>query len=92
MFQLGDEMELLVETARSFANDSLAPALRASEEAREVAGPIRDAYAQIGLESGPELLKISRDMITVMRRWARLTVSPRRHTAHRSASETQTSS
>ena len=49
MFQLGDEMELLVETARSFAEDSLAPALRAAEEARGVAGAVRDAYAQIGL-------------------------------------------
>jgi alkylation response protein AidB-like acyl-CoA dehydrogenase len=49
MFELGDEMELLVETARSFASDSLAPAMRESEEARQVADAVRGAYSQIGL-------------------------------------------
>ena len=48
MFQLGDEMELLVETARSFATDSLAPGLRDAEVARGVADRVRATYAQIG--------------------------------------------
>jgi len=47
--ELGDELALLVDTARSFAQEQLAPHFRAAEAAREVAAPVRAAFAQIGL-------------------------------------------
>lgn len=50
----GDELELLVETARSFAREQLLPGLRAAEAARELPSAVRDAFAQIGL-AGLEL-------------------------------------
>jgi alkylation response protein AidB-like acyl-CoA dehydrogenase len=52
--ELGDDLELLVETARSFTQEELAPRIRASEAAREVDAPVRKAHAQIGL-AGLEL-------------------------------------
>ncbi len=56
MFDLdpGDELELLVQTTRSFAEDELAPKLRDHEQARCVGPAVRDAFAQIGL-AGLEL-------------------------------------
>jgi alkylation response protein AidB-like acyl-CoA dehydrogenase len=51
---LGEELELLVQTARSFSREQLLPHLRAAESAREVAAPVRAAFAQIGL-AGLEL-------------------------------------
>jgi len=51
MFDLeaGADLEILVDTARSFARDELAPALRASEEARDVSAELRRSFAEIGL-------------------------------------------
>ena len=51
MFDLdpGDELELLVETARSFASDELFPSMREHERAREVGAAVREAFAQIGM-------------------------------------------
>lgn len=56
MFDLdpGDDLELLVETARGFAAEELAPRLREAEADRAVAPPVRAAFAHIGL-SGLEL-------------------------------------
>lgn len=45
----GDELALLVETARSFAEEQLAGRRREAESARAVDGGVRAAYAQIGL-------------------------------------------
>jgi alkylation response protein AidB-like acyl-CoA dehydrogenase len=60
MFDLdpGDDLALVVETARRFAETELRPALRDSETARAVSGQIRDAYAEIGLAA----LEISEDL------------------------------
>jgi alkylation response protein AidB-like acyl-CoA dehydrogenase len=51
MFDLGigEDLQILVDTARSFAQGELAPRLRASEEARAVAPGLRRSFAQIGL-------------------------------------------
>src|SRR5262245_21867110 len=51
MFDLGigEDLEILVETARSFAQSELAPVLRASEERRAPAPALRRSFAQIGL-------------------------------------------
>jgi alkylation response protein AidB-like acyl-CoA dehydrogenase len=51
MFDLGieEELELLVETARSFAQDELAPKLRDFEKARGVDEGVMDSFSQIGL-------------------------------------------
>ena len=46
---LGEELELLVETARTFAEAELGPRLRDSERARSVDGEVRRSFAQIGL-------------------------------------------
>lgn len=56
MFDLepGDELSLLIETARSFGEDELRPAMRDHEAARAVAPPVLAAFAQIGL-AGLEL-------------------------------------
>jgi alkylation response protein AidB-like acyl-CoA dehydrogenase len=47
---LGDELALLVETARSFAQEQLAPRIRHAEGERGVDAPVRASFAQIGLE------------------------------------------
>jgi alkylation response protein AidB-like acyl-CoA dehydrogenase len=51
MFDLdaGEDLEILIETARSFARDELAPVLRRSEEQRSVGPDLRRSFAQIGL-------------------------------------------
>jgi alkylation response protein AidB-like acyl-CoA dehydrogenase len=56
MFDLspGEDLELLVDTARSFAQDELAPRIRDAESAREVDAEVRAAFRQIGL-AGLEL-------------------------------------
>ncbi len=51
---LGDELELLVETARSFAEEELAPRVRAAEAARGLDRRAREAFGAIGL-AGLEL-------------------------------------
>jgi alkylation response protein AidB-like acyl-CoA dehydrogenase len=50
----GDELALLAETARKLAGETLRPRLREAEAARGVAGPVRAAYAEVGL-AGLEL-------------------------------------
>ena len=56
MFHLdpGEEYALLVETTRSFATESLTPAIRTAESQRAVADEVHAAFAQIGL-AGLEL-------------------------------------
>ena len=56
MFDLdpGDELGLLVETARSFAEEELAPRLREHERARAVDPAVRSSFSQIGM-AGLEL-------------------------------------
>ncbi len=51
MFDLdpGEELALLVETTRSFAEEALTPALREAEHARGVSPSVRAAFEQIGL-------------------------------------------
>lgn len=53
-FDYGDDLDLIVETARSFATDELLPKLRDHEAARAVEPGIRQAYREIGL-AGLEL-------------------------------------
>ena len=53
-FDYGDDLDLIVETARSFATDELLPKLRDHESARGVEPDVRKAYAEIGL-AGLEL-------------------------------------
>lgn len=53
-FDCGEDLTLVAQTARSFAEDALAPKLRDSEAARAVDGSVRDAFDQIGL-AGLEL-------------------------------------
>ncbi len=53
-FEFGDDLELIAETARSFAREELFPNLRAHEEAREVAPDTRAAFREMGL-AGLEL-------------------------------------
>jgi alkylation response protein AidB-like acyl-CoA dehydrogenase len=48
-FGLTEELELLVHTARSFAEKELTPRLRSAEAARAVEGGVRAAYVRIGL-------------------------------------------
>jgi alkylation response protein AidB-like acyl-CoA dehydrogenase len=50
----GDELELLAQTARSFAEEQLAPHLREAEAERSVPAAVRAAFSQIGL-AGLEL-------------------------------------
>ncbi len=51
MFDLdaGDDLDLLVETARKLAVGELSPRLRASESAREVAADLRTLWEEVGL-------------------------------------------
>ena len=44
-FELGDDLELIVETAKSFARDELLPSLREHENARSVAPATRRSFA-----------------------------------------------
>ena len=53
-FEYGDDLDLIVETARSFAMDELLPKLRDHESARGVESDVRKAYDEIGL-AGLEL-------------------------------------
>ena len=48
-FELGDDLELIVETARSFAQEELLPGLRDHEAARAVSSEIRKSFGEIGL-------------------------------------------
>ncbi len=48
-FGLGEDLGLIVETARSFAQDELHPRLREHEGARAVLPAIRETFAQMGL-------------------------------------------
>ncbi|MDH5672508.1 MAG: acyl-CoA/acyl-ACP dehydrogenase [Myxococcales bacterium] len=49
-FALGEELELLVKTARDFAGRRLAPAIREAERRRGVAAAVRDDFEAIGLD------------------------------------------
>jgi alkylation response protein AidB-like acyl-CoA dehydrogenase len=53
-FELADELALLAHTARSFAEEQLAPKVRSAEAARQLDDETRAAYASIGL-AGLEL-------------------------------------
>jgi alkylation response protein AidB-like acyl-CoA dehydrogenase len=53
-FELGEDLELIVETARSFATEELLPKLREHESQRSVLPAVRKAYAEMGL-AGLEL-------------------------------------
>jgi alkylation response protein AidB-like acyl-CoA dehydrogenase len=53
-FERGDDLDLVVETARSFASAELVPKLRDHESARGVGPAVRAAYREIGL-AGLEL-------------------------------------
>jgi len=53
-FDLGEDLELIAETAKSFARDELLPTLREHEDARAVQPAIRKTFAEIGL-AGLEL-------------------------------------
>jgi alkylation response protein AidB-like acyl-CoA dehydrogenase len=53
-FEYGEELELIVATARSFATDALLPKLRDHESARGVEDEVARAYQEIGL-AGLEL-------------------------------------
>jgi alkylation response protein AidB-like acyl-CoA dehydrogenase len=53
-FDLGDDLELIVETARSFARDELFPKQREHERSRAVSPALRATFAEIGL-AGLEL-------------------------------------
>jgi alkylation response protein AidB-like acyl-CoA dehydrogenase len=53
-FGIGEELELVVQTARSFANHELWPRLRSAESARAVDAEVQRTYARTGL-SGLEL-------------------------------------
>jgi alkylation response protein AidB-like acyl-CoA dehydrogenase len=48
-FELGDDLELIVETAKSFATEELFPKLREHERGRAVLPAVRKAYAEMGL-------------------------------------------
>jgi len=47
-FELSDEQQLIVETARSFATEALFPRLREHESARGVAAELRATYTEMG--------------------------------------------
>jgi alkylation response protein AidB-like acyl-CoA dehydrogenase len=53
-FELGEDLELIAETAKSFAQDELLPKLREHEAARAVEPAIRKTFADMGL-AGLEL-------------------------------------
>ena len=53
-FDLGEDLELIAETARSFARDELFPKLREHERARAVTPAIRRTFGDMGL-AGLEL-------------------------------------
>ncbi len=53
-FEAGEELELIVETAGSFATEELFPRLREHENGRAIQPPVRKAYADMGL-AGLEL-------------------------------------
>lgn len=53
-FERGEDLDLIAETARSFAQDELHPNLRAHEAARAVEPAIRATFAEMGL-AGLEL-------------------------------------
>jgi len=53
-FELGEDLELIAETAKSFAKDELYPNLRDHEGARAVQSTIRKTFADMGL-AGLEL-------------------------------------
>ncbi len=53
-FGLGEDLELIVETARSFAQDELEPRLREHEGARAVLPAVCETFAEMGL-AGLEL-------------------------------------
>lgn len=53
-FERGDELELIVETARTFATEELQPRLRDHERERAIAPEVRRAYTEMGL-AGLEL-------------------------------------
>ena len=53
-FDYGDDLDLIVETARSFATEELHPRLRDHEAARAVEPEVARAYQEIGL-AGLEL-------------------------------------
>jgi alkylation response protein AidB-like acyl-CoA dehydrogenase len=48
-FELGEDLELIVETTKSFSQDELFPKLREHEAARAVEPAIRKTFAEIGL-------------------------------------------
>jgi len=53
-FELDEDLELIIETARGFATDELLPAMRDHERDRAVGPAVRSAYAEMGL-AGLEL-------------------------------------
>ena len=53
-FEYGDELDLIAETARSFATEELSPKVRDHESARAVEPDVSKAYQEIGL-AGLEL-------------------------------------
>ncbi|MBW2275410.1 MAG: acyl-CoA/acyl-ACP dehydrogenase [Deltaproteobacteria bacterium] len=53
-FEVGEDLELIVETARSFATDELFPRLREHESTRSIQPAVRKAYSEMGL-AGLEL-------------------------------------
>ena len=53
-FEFGEDLELIAETARSFATEALFPKLREHESARAVDATVRTSYAEMGL-AGLEL-------------------------------------
>jgi alkylation response protein AidB-like acyl-CoA dehydrogenase len=53
-FELGEDLELIVETAKSFATEELFPKLREHENARSVEAAVRASYSEMGL-AGLEL-------------------------------------
>lgn len=57
-FQLDPELELLVETARSFAREELLPRLREAESARELDPGVRASFTEVGF-AGLELPEAS---------------------------------
>ena len=48
-FELGDDLELIVETAKSFAQEELFPTLREHESGRAVQPSTRKTFAEMGL-------------------------------------------
>ena len=50
-FELGDELALIRETARGFADDHLRPRDREFESDRAVAGEVHEAFREIGLDA-----------------------------------------